>query len=336
MSFFGGSMTPGLLKLLGLGGGGGKAAPAATATATAPTTATSQGATGRKSQEDGTFTAGGVYFGGRIWPRDLAPYLFNAISGTAEPLPEKLYNKYKDTLQYNERNYGPWQAILSLSTQWFEVELPQIEKELAESAGISVEGAGEGAPLGDAPFAPIGEILGMGGRAAREMAYQDPASFINLLATEAAGDTPTNSMLRNFLISQAPRLYQLAGLSELIGRDPTVGGPERVQDIFGQFVTPGEEGGFAGRRANVVADLGALATLPGKQPGAAGQNPWDFFNPAFYLAADTLAPTMTPTAAATLFSNERRDLERALYTTAVTQGKFTGSPLEWLQKQGFF
>ena len=177
MSLFGASTTPGVLKLLGIGeDGGGTPAPAATPQAGTPTTAAATGATGRPSRPDGTLTAGGVYFGGRIWPRDLSPFLFNAINGTAEPLPEKLYNKYKDTLQYNERNYGPWQAILALSKQWFEIELPQIEKELAAGAGIEIEGGAP--PTGDAPYEPLGEILGMGGRAARELAYQDPASFI--------------------------------------------------------------------------------------------------------------------------------------------------------------
>lgn len=285
-----------------------------------------------RTKPDGTVAPSGVWFGRYVWPFEVTAYLFNAVNGSVEPLPKDIYDKYKD--KFAERGFGPWMAVLAFSQDYYENQLPAIEREMAESTGITVEGGA--APTGDAPYESLGVILGMGGRAARELAYQDPASFINLIATEAAGDQPSNQMLRNFLIGSAPRLYQLAGLGELIGREPEVGGPERVQSIFEQFVTPGKEGEFAGRRANVVRDLGTLAGLPSKQPGAAGQDPRDFFDPAFFLAQDTLAPTMTPTAASTLFSNERRELERALYTTALTQGKFTGSPLEWLQSRGFF
>ena len=292
-----------------------------------------EGSQAQKGEPDGTFRPNGVWFGGTLWPLELAPFLFNALKGTPEPLPERLWKKYKDSAAFGDRAYGPWVALLGLSTQYYEVELPAIEAELAAGAGVDVGGAG--GPGGDpAPYETIGTILGLGGRAAREMAYQDPASFINLLVTEATGEGETSGLLRNFLISQAPRLYSLAGLDELLGRQGDVGGLERTQDIFEQFVTPGSD--FAGSRANVVRDLGELAGMPSKQPGAAAADPRDFFDDAFFLAANTLAPTMTPTAAATLFNNDRRELERALFTTATVQGKFKGSPLEWLQSRGYF
>ena len=289
-------------------------------------------ASGQGGKTDGTFTPGGVWFGGTLWPLELAPYLFNALKGTPEPLPERLWKKYKDSAAFGDRDYGPWVALIGMSTQYYEVELPAIEKQLADGAGVDVGAGGAG---GDpAPYDTVGTILGLGGRAARELAYQDPASFINLLVTEATGEGETSGLLRNFLISQAPRLYALAGLDELLGRQPDVGALERTQGIFEQFVTPGSE--FAGSRKNVVADLGELAKLPDKQPGAAAPDPQGFFDKAFFFLANTLAPTMTPTAAGTLFNNDRLQLERALFTTAAVQGKFKGSPLEWLQSRGYF
>ncbi len=286
----------------------------------------------QKGEPDGTFTPNGVWMGGELWPLELAPYLFNTLKGELEPLPEALWRKYKDTAAFKDRDYGPWVALIDWSTEHWEVLWPQIEADLAAKAGVDIGVGGAG---GDpAPYESIGTILGLGGRAAREMAYQDPASFINLLVTEATGEGETSGLLRNFLISQAPRLYSLAGLDELLGRQGDVGALERTQDIFEQFVTPGSD--FAGSRENVVRDLGELAKLPSKQPGAAAPDSQGFFDQAFFFLANTLAPTMTPTAAGTLFNNDRRELERAMFTTALVQGKFTGSPLEWLQSRGYF
>ncbi len=314
---------------------------------------------------DGTDTPAGIVFGEYLWPKDLAPFLFNAINGSFDPLPEDLWKKYKDSAAFNKRDYNPWAALLAFSTQYFEVDLPAIEAELAAAAGVDGAGGADGASGApadkDAPFETIGTILGMGGRAARELAHQDPASFINLLVEEASGDGTTSGILRNFLISQAPRLYSLAGLDELLGRDVErtsaitgkvdgKAGPGSrltvtdtpldsmalVERAFSEFVTPGKGGSFRGSKANVVQSLTELAGQSDKIPGSAASDPRDFFDDAFFMVQNVLAPTMTSTAAGTLFNNERRVLERALYTTAIAQGEFKGNPLEWLQGRGFF
>ncbi len=260
---------------------------------------------------------------------DIIPYIYAAMfTGEIQPVPYDIYNKYLYVLDAEEGE--PVLTLLVSSSKAYYEDLTQAEREAGGAGGAAGKGQlGEGSL-----YESVGAILGMGGRAAREMAYQDPASFINLIATEAAGDKPLNQMLRNFLISQAPRLYSLAGLEELLGRTPEAEAMTTTQDIFKQFVTPGAE--FVGGRKAVVKSLAELATKPERQPGFAEAAPRDFFDDAFFLVQNTLAPTMTPTAASTLFGSARRELERAQYVTAVTRNEFTGSPLEWLQKRGYF
>lgn len=211
----------------------------------------------------------------------------------------------------------------------------------AGGAGMGDDGSGGGSGSGGgASFAQRAEDLAdltmqqlaaIGGRAGRDLAFSDPASYINLIMTEAVGEN-VSPMMRNFLIGNANRLYALASLRELSApAGDTKEGMSHVNDVFKAYVTPGEEGQFS--RANILQQLAAIPA--DKFPGATEQTPDFNFGDAFNFVGGLLAPTMTPLTRRALFSDSQQELQKAKYTTALVQGKFQGSAFDWLKQQGF-
>lgn len=243
---------------------------------------------------------------------DLTRIINGVLSGTAQAL-------------------GSGLGGIAGAGQTLQTAMEQLDAGAGGGGGQGGFGAGGDAvaELGQT-ISTLESIANLGGRAAREFLYQDPASFINLLVQEA-GSGDTHPLIRNFLMGQGDRLYAIAALQELSNVDVGEEGMTRTQDIFRSFVTPGAD--FEGSRASVESMLRGLTPerIPGFQTGS---SPLSGFDPSFNLVAATVAPTLPPFAAATLFSDERKEVERALYSTAVATGEFQGTPIDWMINRG--
>ena len=180
--------------------------------------------------------------------------------------------------------------------------------------------------------------------------YSDPLSFINNLISTQYPQLQQHSPLRPFMTGQADRLGSLADLYQMGGgwgmpNAANQTGADVLTQLFQQYA------GMPQSQANAlnpysIRTMLTMSPASGQLQSAAeaaaqnassqgGNAPAALFNTVFDFVSNTWGQHFSPGAQAALFSPARRSFERTLYTNAVAQGQFGGTPMEWLQSRGF-